>query len=138
MNDRNAQYDPETGKPLDQSHLECGLPEDLHESILRMEESWNIIDSGRQDNHWDLWWCDLNALINSYEVEQVISSEQAWYLRRKISSYGKGGSAVLDFTALPTRNKFYAGANGAKIAVIYDGEQYMLKFPALAPKKIKS
>ena len=41
---------------------------------------------------------------------------------------------MLDFTALPTRNKFYAGANGAKIAVIYDGEQYMLKFPALAPK----
>ena len=41
---------------------------------------------------------------------------------------------MIDFTALPTRNKFYAGANGAKIAVIYDGEQYMLKFPALAPK----
>ena len=41
---------------------------------------------------------------------------------------------MLDFTALPTRNKFYAGANGAKIAVIYDGEQYMLKFPALSPK----
>ena len=134
MNDRNAQYDPETGKPLDQSYLECGLPEDLHESILRMEESWNIIDSGRQDNHWDLCWCDLNALINSYEVEQVISSEQAWYLRRKISPYGKGVSTMLDFTALPTRNKFYAGANGAKIAVIYDGEQYMLKFPAPAPK----
>ena len=37
MNDRNAQYDLETGKPLDQSYLECGLPEDLHESILRME-----------------------------------------------------------------------------------------------------
>ena len=41
---------------------------------------------------------------------------------------------MLDFTALPTRNKFYAGANGAKIAVIYDGEQYMLKFAAPAPK----
>ena len=41
---------------------------------------------------------------------------------------------MLDFTALPTRNKFYAGANGAKIAVIYDGEQYMLKFPAPSPK----
>ena len=53
---------------------------------------------------------------------------------RKISPYGKGVSIVLDFTALPTRNKFYAGANGAKIAVIYGGEQYMLKFPAPAPK----
>ena len=41
---------------------------------------------------------------------------------------------MIDFTGLPTRNKFYAGANGAKIAVIYQGEQYMLKFPALAPK----
>jgi len=41
---------------------------------------------------------------------------------------------LIDFTGLPTRNKFYAGANGAKIAVIYQGEQYMLKFPALAPK----
>ena len=85
MNDRNGQYDPETGKPLDQSYLEYGLPEDLHESILRMEESWNIIDSGRQDNHW----CDLNALINSYEVEQVISSEQAWYLRENYLRMGK-------------------------------------------------
>lgn len=68
-------------------NVDC--PEDLHESILRMEESWNVIDSGRQDNHWDLWWCDLNALINSYEVEQVISSEQAWYLREKYLRMGK-------------------------------------------------
>lgn len=41
---------------------------------------------------------------------------------------------MIDFTDLPTRNKFYAGANGAKIAVIYQNEQYMLKFPAQAPK----
>ena len=41
---------------------------------------------------------------------------------------------MINFTNLPTRNKFYAGANGAKRAVIYQGEQYMLKFPAQAPK----
>lgn len=41
---------------------------------------------------------------------------------------------MIDFTNLPTRNKFYAGANGAKRAVIYQDEQYMLKFPAPAPK----
>jgi len=41
---------------------------------------------------------------------------------------------LIDFTNLPTRNKFYAGANGAKRSVIYQGEQYMLKFPAPAPK----
>jgi hypothetical protein len=26
-------------------------------------------------------------------------------------------------------NKTYAGANGGKISVLYNGEQYMLKFP---------
>ena len=36
---------------------------------------------------------------------------------------------MIDFTGLPTRKKAYAGANGGKIAVIYEGEQYMLKFP---------
>lgn len=34
---------------------------------------------------------------------------------------------MINFTDLPTRNKFYAGANGAKRAVIYQGEQYMMK-----------
>lgn len=38
---------------------------------------------------------------------------------------------VIDFTNLPVKNKTYAGANGSKIAVIYEGEQYMLKFPPL-------
>lgn len=38
---------------------------------------------------------------------------------------------MIDFTNLPVRNKTYAGANGSKISVIYNGEQYMLKFPAI-------
>ena len=76
-------YDPETGKPLDRSYLECGLPDDLQASIREMQKSWTIIDNREKDLHWDLYWCDLNALINSYEVDQVISSEQAWYLREK-------------------------------------------------------
>ena len=37
----------------------------------------------------------------------------------------------VDFTNLPRRNKMYAGANGNKISVIYNDEQYMLKFPPL-------
>ena len=36
---------------------------------------------------------------------------------------------MIDFTDLPVRKKTYAGANGSKIAVIYNGAQYMLKFP---------
>lgn len=38
---------------------------------------------------------------------------------------------MIDFTNMPMKNKTYAGANGSKISVIYDGEQYMLKFPPL-------
>ena len=41
---------------------------------------------------------------------------------------------VVDFTNLPRRNKLYAGANGSKISVIYEGQQYMLKFPPLPSK----
>ena len=39
---------------------------------------------------------------------------------------------TIDFTNLPKKRKAYAGANGNKIAVIYQGEQYMLKFPPAA------
>ena len=38
----------------------------------------------------------------------------------------------LDFTHLPQRKKTYAGANGQKLSVMYEGEQYMLKFPVNA------
>lgn len=48
-----------------------------------MTASWQIKDAGGNDIHWDLNWCDLNADINSAETEQEISSEQAWYLRKK-------------------------------------------------------
>lgn len=37
---------------------------------------------------------------------------------------------MIDFTNLPTKNKTYTGANGSKICVVYNGEQYMLKFPS--------
>ncbi|MCD8022460.1 MAG: HipA domain-containing protein [Lachnospiraceae bacterium] len=40
----------------------------------------------------------------------------------------------IDFTALPKRNKAYAGANGSKICVVYEDEQYMLKFPSISRK----
>ena len=36
---------------------------------------------------------------------------------------------MIDFTNAVQKNKTYAGANGGKISVLYDGEQYMLKFP---------
>ena len=35
---------------------------------------------------------------------------------------------------MPQHNKAYAGANGSKISVIYQSEQYMLKFPPVPTK----
>lgn len=78
-----ANYDLETGLPKDESYLEKSLPDYLYTSINAMVESWRIEDSGKRDLHWDIHWCDLNADINAAETEQEISSEQAWYLRRK-------------------------------------------------------
>ena len=43
---------------------------------------------------------------------------------------------MIDFTDLPKKNKAYAGANGNKLSVIYNCEQYMLKFPPV-PKTNK-
>lgn len=38
----------------------------------------------------------------------------------------------IDFTDLVKRKKLYDGANGNKISIIYNNEQYMLKFPPTA------
>lgn len=78
-----ANYNTDTGLPKDDSYLEKGLPDYLQKSLASMIESWKIEDSGKRDLHWDIHWCDLNADINSAEIEQEISNEQAWYLRRK-------------------------------------------------------
>ena len=75
--------DPDTGLPDNKGYLECGLPPYLEKSLENMKRSWAIEDSGERDIHWDIYWCDLNADINSAEVDRVISSEQAWYLREK-------------------------------------------------------
>lgn len=38
----------------------------------------------------------------------------------------------IDFTTLPHKNKTYGGANGGKLCVVYEGEDYMVKFPSKA------
>ena len=79
----HARYDRTTGLPKDESYLEKALPDYLQKSIAAMQASWAIVDRGGKDLHWDLFWSELNADINSAETEQEISSDQAWYLRRK-------------------------------------------------------
>lgn len=75
-------YD-ETGRPKDDSYLECGLPDFLQDSIHAMQEAWKKLDSGIEYLRWDCDYCSLQSDINSAEVNQLISSEQAWYLREK-------------------------------------------------------
>lgn len=75
--------DEKTGKPLDQSYLEYDLPIFLQDSIHQMNESWEKIDVGKEDSIWDCNWCDLQSSINICEVEQLITSEQANFLRKK-------------------------------------------------------
>ena len=45
---------------------------------------------------------------------------------------------LIDFTNLPTSNKLYAGTDGPKRAVMYQGKKYLLKFPAASSKNKNS
>ena len=81
-NSTSATYDPATGLPEDKTYLEYGLPEYLQISLDSMKKTWKILDSGTRTNTWDLYWCELNADINSAEVDELITHEQADYLRR--------------------------------------------------------
>lgn len=78
----SSPYD-ESGLPKDRSYLECGLPEFLQESIQAMVRAWEKLDRGEEYTLWDCDYCNLQSDINSMEVNQVISPEQAWYLREK-------------------------------------------------------
>lgn len=58
------------------NYFECGLPEWLSESIQNYE-------SDKDSSILDCLYCELQSDINVAEVEQIITSEQAWFLREK-------------------------------------------------------
>lgn len=62
---------------MDKPYFECGLPPFLQDSLCEYKKN--------KDNEmrWDCYYCELQSSINVAEVEQLISSEQAWYLREK-------------------------------------------------------
>lgn len=90
LDDADKEYDDESGLPINNKYLECDLPPYLQISLENMNNSWKIIDSGKKDYHWDIYWCELNADINAAEIEQKISAEQAWYLREKYLRMKRG------------------------------------------------
>ena len=76
-------YDRDTGLPDEDEYLECGLPVFLQESIAAMQSAWDKLDRGEEYLLWDCDFCNLQTDINNAEVNQLISPEQAWYLREK-------------------------------------------------------
>lgn len=78
-----SEYDEKTGLPIDKSYLEYGLPPYLKESIQQMQNAWEKLDAGIRYMEWDCDYCNLQSDINSAEVEEEITPEQAWYLREK-------------------------------------------------------
>ena len=81
--DDSPASESDTGLPADKSYLECGLPDFLRDSIAQMQAAWDRLDRGEKDLRWDCDYCNLQTDINNAEVNGVISSEQAWYLREK-------------------------------------------------------
>lgn len=77
------EIDQTTGRPIDKSYLEFGLPDWLVKFIEKLNVSWEKVDNGEECWSWERDWCELQSEINVAEVEQLISSEQAWYLREK-------------------------------------------------------
>ena len=65
------------------THYEHYLPAFLQESIEAMKKTWERLDTGEKYLRWDCDYCNLQSDINIAEVESLISSEQAWYLREK-------------------------------------------------------
>lgn len=79
----SSSYHKDTGLPEDDSYLECGLPDFLQISVDNMKIAWERLDRGEKYMRWDCDYCSLQSDINSAEVDQLISTEQAWYLREK-------------------------------------------------------
>ncbi len=71
-------YDKVTGKPLDKSYLEKDLPKYLQHDIDALVEG-----SRMHVTHLDCLVDEVYGSINSAEVDLLISTEQAAYLRTK-------------------------------------------------------
>ena len=71
------------GKPVDNSYLECNLPEFLASSLSVYKDALEKSQNGKQVSLMDCYYCELQSDINSAEVNNIISSEQAWFLREK-------------------------------------------------------
>jgi len=68
---------------MDVNYLELHLPAYLEDSLEKFKEGKSKIDSGENYYRFDCDYCFLQSSINTAEVDNDISLEQAWYLREK-------------------------------------------------------
>ncbi len=83
LDDGCGVHDVDPGLPEDPAYLECGLPLYLRESIDRMRAAWERKEREGVYLRFDEDYCELQSNINCAEVNQEISSDQAWHLRGK-------------------------------------------------------
>lgn len=67
---------------INKDYLECNIPDFLKESISNYKKNYNTL-------HWDIYYGYLQSDINVAEVEEYITSNQAWFLRKKYLGVGK-------------------------------------------------
>lgn len=63
--------------------IESTLPEPLREAVTAFLAGKEKYESNVGYHEFDMDFCDLQTEINVCEVEQMITSDEAWYLRRK-------------------------------------------------------
>lgn len=83
------QIDTTTGKPIDKTYLEKGFPPFLEESLSKWKKVLPKLDTDECPTDWDCSFCELQSCINMAEVGQAITTEQAWYLRKKYLGISK-------------------------------------------------
>lgn len=77
-----SDYDA-SGKPNDKSYLECNLPDFLQQSLNAYCVAKDRQKSDEEVSLMDCYYCELQSDINTAEVNDIVSTEQAWYLREK-------------------------------------------------------
>ncbi|MBE5968815.1 MAG: hypothetical protein E7242_01130 [Lachnospiraceae bacterium] len=72
------------------SNVEEMLPSFLKESIDKFVEGKMKSEADKSYMQFDCDYCELQSDINVAEVEGIISSEEAWNLRKKYLGINKG------------------------------------------------
>lgn len=68
---------------MEKFEIDRTLPQFLRESIEAFQIGKEKYESGIGYSEFDMDYCDLQTDINVCEVEQMITSDEAWQLRKK-------------------------------------------------------